>query len=410
MPGSPHDDLLREVQLAPPHALPQLIDTCAQRLGTAGALAYLADLQQNVLVPFLGVHGAQDDEHVAVLAIDGTLAGRAFQTVAVQSQDSDTGPQRLWLPLLDGSERLGVLLVTLPSADTEPDRQVSESDLHALRRLASLTAELLVTKAMYGDTIVNVRRRTAMGLAAEIQWSQLPPLTFASEAVTVAAALEPAYQVAGDTIDYAVNTHVTHAAVFDGMGHGLRSAQLASLAVGAYRNGRRSGHTMSATAREIDRVLLECFDGETFSTAVLAELDTDHGLLRWLNAGHPEPLLLRGGRLVKSLASQTVLPLGLGEAQDDDALHVATEQLEPGDLVVLYTDGVVEARSPQGEFFGVDRLVDLIVRNLAGGLPAPETMRRAVRALLEHQQGQLTDDASLLLIEWRPENPQRYTG
>ena len=78
----------------------------------------------------------------------------------------------------------------------------------------------------------------------------------------------------------------------------------------------------------------------------------------------------------------------------------AVEHLEPGDCVLFYTDGVTDARSPEGEFFGEERLIDLITRNLASGLPAPETMRRVVRALLEHQQGRLTDDASLLLVQW----------
>ena len=76
------------------------------------------------------------------------------------------------------------------------------------------------------------------------------------------------------------------------------------------------------------------------------------------------------------------------------------EQLQPGDLLLLYTDGITEARSPEGDFFGLDRLVDLVVRNLAAGLPAPETMRRAIRALLDHQSGDLDDDATLLLVEW----------
>jgi serine phosphatase RsbU (regulator of sigma subunit) len=70
--------------------------------------------------------------------------------------------------------------------------------------------------------------------------------------------------------------------------------------------------------------------------------------------------------------------------------------------VLLYSDGVVEARSPGGEFFGVERLVDVVVRHLAAGLPAPETMRRVSRSLLEHQQGQLSDDASLLFVHFQP--------
>jgi serine phosphatase RsbU (regulator of sigma subunit) len=70
--------------------------------------------------------------------------------------------------------------------------------------------------------------------------------------------------------------------------------------------------------------------------------------------------------------------------------------------VVLYTDGVVEARSPGGDFFGVERLVDLLTRSLASGLAAAETMRRMVHALLEHQQGQLDDDATLMFVAWQP--------
>ena len=65
------------------------------------------------------------------------------------------------------------------------------------------------------------------------------------------------------------------------------------------------------------------------------------------------------------------------------------------------TLSVTETRAPDGTFFGDQRLTDLIIRNLAAGLPAPETMRRVVRALLEHQQGNLSDDASLVLVQWQ---------
>jgi serine phosphatase RsbU (regulator of sigma subunit) len=80
--------------------------------------------------------------------------------------------------------------------------------------------------------------------------------------------------------------------------------------------------------------------------------------------------------------------------------NVSTE-LHEHDALVLYTDGVTEARAPDGSFFGEQRLADLIIRHLAAGLPAPETMRRVVRALLEHQNGRLTDDASLALLQWQ---------
>lgn len=128
-------------------------------------------------------------------------------------------------------------------------------------------------------------------------------------------------------------------------------------------------------------------------------------MLHWVNAGHPDPLLIRGGRLVKTLAADPVLPLGLGGLMGTDReITAGSETLEPGDLLVLYSDGVVEARSPEGEFFGVDRMVDTLIRNLAAGLPAPETLRRVIRALLDHQQEQLSDDASLLMVQHRPDN------
>jgi serine phosphatase RsbU (regulator of sigma subunit) len=189
------------------------------------------------------------------------------------------------------------------------------------------------------------------------------------------------------------------------MGHGLQAAQLAVLAVSAYRNARRGGRSLADTTAVIDTALASSFGGEAFTTAVLARLDTDDGTLTWVNAGHPPPLLLRDGKVVKQLVVSPHLPLGLG-GNDPEATGpaIGTEHLQPGDRVLLYTDGVVEARSPDGEFFGTDRLADLVIRNLAGGMPAPETMRRVVRELLAHQQGQLSDDASLLLLEWRTRN------
>jgi serine phosphatase RsbU (regulator of sigma subunit) len=112
---------------------------------------------------------------------------------------------------------------------------------------------------------------------------------------------------------------------------------------------------------------------------------------------------------VKTLEVSPLPPFGL-DVQDHgfDArvVEVGTEQLEPADHLLLYTDGVVEARSPDGELFGVPRLVDLITRNLAFGLTGAETMRRAIRALIAHQGSTLHDDATMLLAQWRPEHPE----
>jgi serine phosphatase RsbU (regulator of sigma subunit) len=390
---------LAESHLLAAHELPDLVRRRAAAFGAVDAMCYLADLQQTTLVPFLGPQGPNPGEQFEPLLIDATLAGRAFQLVETLTQRRHDETTTIWLPLLDGTERLGVLAVTVESQADDP---LSEIQGERLRHFASLVAELLTSKTQYGDTIVCLRRRAPMGLAAELQWSLLPPLTFASRDVIVAGALEPAYEVAGDTIDYSVDAGIARLAVFDGMGHGLTSAQLAVLSVAGYRHARRAGKSLRDTCQEIDETLLGSFVGATFTTAVLAELDTQLGILHWVNAGHPEPLLLRSGRLVKTLHSRPRPPLGLDlrSLAVSREPTIASEQLEPGDLLLFYTDGVTEARAPDGTFFGEQRLADLIVRNLAAGLPAPETVRRVVHALLEHQQGRLDDDASLLMVAW----------
>ena len=401
-------DLLKASHTAAPHQLPALIAEQASALGARDSLVYLADLQQLQLIPFVGPEGPGLLTQLDPLPVDSSLAGRAYQylEVLVQSANAGGDATKVWVPLLDGTERLGVLAVTVDRAEALDEHGGSLG--RQLRRLAGLAAELIATKTRYGDVIVRTRRTAAMGLAAEIQWSLLPPLTFACDQIVVAAALEPAYEVAGDSIDYAVDPQCARFAVFDAMGHGLQSAQLAAMAVAAYRNARRSGRQLADTAAAIDEAVVASFGGDAFATALLAELDTTTGRLQWINAGHPEPLIIRDGRLVKTLHAPPALPFGLALAPiGADSFSLGSESLEPGDQVVFYTDGVIEARSPDGDFYGIDRLVDLIGRHAAGGLPPPETMRRVVRSLLEHQQGQLNDDATLLLAEWHGDQHER---
>jgi len=178
---------------------------------------------------------------------------------------------------------------------------------------------------------------------------------------------------------------------------------LATVAVAAYRHARRTGQTLRETVATVDAAVAETFDGEQFVTAVLAELDLATGHLTWHCAGHPAPLLLRGLHLIKSSPREPGMPLGLGGMGDasDEGLLIEGQYLEPGDRLLFYSDGVVEARDPHGEFFGTDRLADLVTRETAAGQPAPETMRRLMHALLDHQAGHPQDDATTMLVEWK---------
>ena len=382
-------DLLEATHLSRPDDLARAMAAKATPLGIQDLVLYLVDYGQTALIPLAGPARP-------VLRIDGTLGGRAFVTSSIYESDAARADlRRLWIPLIDGTERLGVMEVTVPLTSGEVPRDL----LTYCERYAHLAAGQVVAKSAYGDAFELARRRQPMSVAAELQWTLLPPLTFATRGLVVAGVLEPCYTAGGDTFDYAVNDSTAHLAVFDAMGHGLSAARVAAVTISAYRNARRQLLDLDGTYALIDAILREEFRGERFATGVVAQLDLDNGLLRWVNAGHPPPLVLRGGKLVKMLQLRPSTPLGVPFGKSPVA--VGEEALEPGDRVLLYTDGVTEARTGAGEFFTAERLAEFLERQAAAGLPTPETLRRLQHAILRHHEGQLQDDATALLVEWR---------
>lgn len=383
-------DLVEALHHARPEDLPAVASRVAAGLGALDIQLFLVDYGQVDLLPLAGEGGVPGEP----VRIDGTLAGRAYtsgEPVRSGAPDGD----RIWVPVVSGADRLGVLtahLGTPPDDDAEFVRD--------LRALAAAFAGIVATRRTYGDALERTRRRLPMQLAAEIIWNQLPPLTFATTDAAVAAILEPCYDVGGDAFDYAINDCVLHVAIFDAVGHGIAASALTSLAISAYRNARRCGLDLVDTYRSVDKWVHAQYPAD-YVTAILGELDISTGVYRKISAGHPEELLLRDGRLVRTLTAPTALPLGLGYLGDPMPV-IAEERLEPGDTLLLYTDGVVEARTEDGEQFGVDRLVGCVTRALADQLGPAETMRRLVRTLLTHQRDQLQDDATALLLRWDP--------
>jgi serine phosphatase RsbU (regulator of sigma subunit) len=176
---------------------------------------------------------------------------------------------------------------------------------------------------------------------------------------------------------------------------------MATAALAGYRSARRDGRSVYDQARAIDDLVSEHFPDNAFVTGVLAELDVQSGRLRYVNAGHPRPLLLRNGRVVKELTGGRRIPFGL----ETQGLTVGEEVLQPGDWLALYTDGITEARNEAGAWFGEERLVEFLTHEIAAGHPPPETVRRLTQAVLAHQNGVLQDDASILLASWTGGRP-----
>jgi hypothetical protein len=379
-----YSDALRYLREAAGGDLQHAIDAACERLPAWDPVLYLGDFSGEVLLPLtLGA----DKEDVA-----GSMAGRAFTTGQSVTIERDDGC-RVWVPVSEQASRTGVLAVTVDDASPENIEQVE---------LLGVFAGLVVAAAARVSDIPYIRRqRRAMSLPAGMQWDLLPPLNTRAPGATIAGLLEPAYDIAGDAFDYAIGDGVLDFALIDGMGHGIASTLLTGLAVGAYRHARRQGGASMVDIHEaIDQALTSNYDDESFATGIVGRLAFDTGRLEWSCAGHPPPLLLRGRKVVAELASEPVLPFGLRGKP-----VLSTADLEPDDAILLYTDGVTEARGADGELFGLDQLTDLLEQEAASDQPPEEILRRLVRALLESQPEGLRDDATLLLVKWTGRAP-----
>jgi hypothetical protein len=374
--------LLREAHHLAPDQVPRFVREQAVAAGLRDVELFVVDHRQ------VHLNGLTSGEHHSV---DGSLAGDAYRRTRSHVVDDDAG-HRVWVPLMDGEDRLGAL--TAIAADA------SEETVLAIELLASCAAGLIVSKRNYTDGYEFARRTEAMDLAAEFRWSLLPPLTMWTPRLRIASILEPAYEIAGDAFDYAANGDVLHVAMFDAVGHGMRACQIANLAVAMYRNARRRNADLAEIAASIDDVLVEEFGESWYTTAIIGELHADDGTFRFLSAGHPLPLLLRTGKVVATLEARAGMPLGLG----GPVPAIAEVQLEPDDSIFCYSDGVTEARNDRGDFFGEERVADYLARAAADGLAPAETVRRLIIRLYEHRPAPLRDDATMFLVNWHRED------
>jgi hypothetical protein len=385
-------ELLMSAGSAPPERLASIAATAGRALGVEVSV-YLIDHEQRGLV-----HLPADDRPAGPPhGLDGTLAGRAFRTLRILSSDREDRP-RLYVPLLDGADRLGVLEARLDEPADLYDPALREQ----LTWVSSMLGHLIASMGDYGDEVERPRRNRPLSASAELIWQQLPPLTAATDSFVLAGMLEPSYDVGGDAFDYALSERTVSLAIFDAMGHGISAALMAAAALAGYRSARRDARGVYDQSRAIDDVISSTFPGSAFVTGVLADLDLATGRLRFVNAGHPPPLLLREGRVIKEITGGNRVPFGL----DTEGLTVAEEKLEPGDWLALYSDGVVEARNAAGRWFGEELLVDFLTREMAASQPPAETVRRLTQAVLSHQGGLLQDDATILLATWRREPPR----
>jgi sigma-B regulation protein RsbU (phosphoserine phosphatase) len=210
-------------------------------------------------------------------------------------------------------------------------------------------------------------------------------------AVRYLSAAEDAF-VGGDFYDVAVTPHGVRLLVGDVKGKGLEAVQLASVVLGSFRQAAFTQPDLPSLAAELDRSASRQLGDEDFITVVLAEFGP-RGELKLVNCGHPPPLLLRAGAARPLAGSRPTTPLGLGP---DPAVELVT--LAPADRLLLYTDGLVEARDRQGRPFEVD---DRAAAELLDAPSLDQALDLLVASVLRHANGDLGDDLALVLAQPR---------
>src|ERR1700722_7244809 len=361
-----------------PHLVPERVVEVASAQAGCPIAAYVLDVEGSFAVRLAGDVARFPERIRAPVGVGPEIIPEALPQLRGLVIDR-VGPSTLW-PLVVRDRVMGFLLA----------RDRPAVDLEAFAGQAALALELA---SGYTDTLHAVRRRKDTQPAAEIQQNLLPPRLARVDRADVAGGVLPGYDVGGDFFDYAANADGLWLVIADATGKGNSAAALSSLAIGALRAARRSGAGLQEAARPTDEAILT-LDMRLHLTAVLGSWDPDTYRLRWINCGHPTPLVLRADGRVDELDGEHTYPLGI--RFPDRVFPVLSARVGPGDRLLLYSDGVSERRTADGGRVGENGLRAMLAELGPGSAAA--MVRGLQDAVIKASPDALHDDATLLVV------------
>ena len=379
--------LLEKVEAAAPIDSVAAVATALREMVDARAVTFLiADFSGRAVVRLTSagrVDGARSHgvEQAETLPLAGTIYDRVLRTQQHHVERVGDGT-RVILPVTDRGDAIGLLEMTLPRRPEAAEIRDAASAAHAL-------AYVIIAARRHTDVFEWGHRSTPFSLAAEIQ-RRLLPASYTCEAgqFTLAGWLEPAASVGGDTFDYTLDRSSLQVSITDAVGHQVLAALLATLLVGGLRNGRRQGLDLAGQAAYANDGLAEHADPGQFVTGQLLRVDLQTGTAGIINAGHPFPLRLRDGR-VEEIELRIEPPFGVVPGKSFD---VQAFPLEPGDRIVLLTDGMQERNA-----VNLDVAAALAA---SADLHPREVVHELGTAVLSETGGDLRDDATMVCLDW----------
>lgn len=295
-------------------------------------------------------------------------------------------------------EFLGVLYL-----DSRRPAAFSKLDRKILDALAADAASILDNARLVERERERQRLEQEINIARDIQQALLPRNIPDQPHLSVTGCNFPCLSVGGDYFDvFPLSEGRTAFLIADVSGKGLGAALLTTMLQGAL-SGMTIGADPARVFTHINRFLCDHAEVGRYATMFFAVLDSQ-GRLEFINAGHPSPMLVRRGEVSEAFAEGS-FPVGLlPEAQ-----YTATRlKLEPGDTLVLFSDGVTEAMDPDEQMFGMGRLQDVLQGQAELGLG--ELQKRVLEAVENFTRGaRQADDLTLLLVRYRATAKQALT-
>ncbi|GIM97235.1 PP2C family protein-serine/threonine phosphatase [Paractinoplanes toevensis] len=249
-----------------------------------------------------------------------------------------------------------------------------------------IAATVATIRQRQADRIVELQKLAAVAQQAVLRdvGPRVGALAVAGRYISATAAAD----IGGDLYEALDTPYGVRIIIGDVRGKGLDAVRLASIVLGSYRHVAYERADLKMMVADLDRAVARSVGDEDFVTAALVE--ERGGTLTIVNCGHPAPLLLRRGQVIPLEPPSPAPPLGFMPE-----VKVRVERLEPGDRLLLFTDGLGEARR-EGEFFPTaDRAWRLLGHGTVGdGLASLEA------ALVDWVHGRLEDDIALVLLEY----------